>query len=497
MRNMPAIKRTPSGFTLVEMLIIAPIVILFIGGFVGLLVAMTGDSLKRHAQNIMTYETQAALEDIETSTAKASSFLTTTGTLQDKQGKGDTGGTAFTNTTSGAPDTLIFASPATTKNPYDSTRSLVYTGSGTCDSAQPVYTYTSVYFIDSGGTLYKRTILPTSSTPCTTPYQQGSCSAAVMASAPPSYCKVEDNKLLENVSGFSVQYFDSDGNSSTATTATSANVTIQTNRSVAGQALSYSGTARSTKQNTTTSSSSAIGSNAVTFAYTGASQTWQVPAGISLVQVEVWGAEGATSFSGKGGYAKGNLTVTPGQTLYIYVGQAGSIAACCGMQLTSNPFNGGGRGTTYNAVEGGGSGGGASDVRTTTSLSNRVIVAGGGGGGYIYSGAGNPAGGNGGGVTGNNGVDYPGYPNSAGKGGTQSAGGGGGYLSTGASAGVLGQGGNSPATNYGGGGGGGYYGGGGGDNTAGGGGSSYTGGVASGTTTAGLRSGNGQVVITY
>ena len=251
MRSMQATtNRSIAGFTLVEMLVIAPLVILFIGGFIGLLVALTGDSLKKHAQNISVYETQSALDDMEANAAKAIAFQTTTGTLQAKQGKDNSSGTAFTAVTSGSPDTLIVTAPATTKNVYDSGRSLVYTGSGTCDSSAPPYMYMLVYFVDSSNTLYKRTILPTDSTPCTTPYQQGSCSASVMASSPPTYCQVKDEKLLDNVTGPSIEYFDDSEDSSTADIGTSARITVQTNKTVAGQTVNYSGNLRVTLLNT-------------------------------------------------------------------------------------------------------------------------------------------------------------------------------------------------------------------------------------------------------
>jgi len=62
-----------------------------------------------------------------------------------------------------------------------------------------------------------------------------------------------------------------------------------------------------------------------------------------------------------GGYAQANLKVTPGETLYVVVGNSAG-------------FNGGGNaGTPF-------SGGGASDVRQGGSaLTNTVVVAGGGG----------------------------------------------------------------------------------------------------------------------
>ena len=746
-----------AGFTLIEVMVIAPIIILFIGAFIGLIVGLTGDSLQTRTSNEITYQVQSALDTIEAENGRSlGGYLTTTGTLTTPQGS-DNATTAFTVTNNDASstdnDTLILRSPATTLDPISPDRALIrYNSPNSCTatnaSDNPYYPITNVYFVASG-TLWQRTILPSSGTPCSTPWQKGSCAASQSLAG---VCKVYDTKLVDNVSSFSVQYLKADGSNqaaSSAGSATSIKVTIATSKSVAGRAITYTSSMRSAAASVTNdpvtvtfnytgsiqswtvptdvtsitvlakgaqggsgltytgglgasmqgtfavtpgqvlkilvgqqgfsdtsykasgggggsfvttsansplivaggggggggnsspsngspglttttggsspsfsggtgggggaagtgssggggltgngtssgysgpglsftnggtggtggncalgvaggfgggsggewcsmgatgagggysggagvnstgvaggggsynngtgqtntsgvqsgngqikitytsgggSSGSGVGTNTATFAYTGSSQTWQVPTGITQVQIECWGAEGATSVSGKGGYAKGNLTVTPGQTLYIYVGQAGVLASGSGMQFTTTTFNGGGRGTTYNATTGGGSGGGASDVRTTTALSTRIIVAGGGGSGYPGNG-GDPKGGDGGGTTGSNGVDYPGYSGSAGQGGTQSAGGYRGQLNSGGStiafSGALGQGGDSPSNNYGGGGGGGYYGGGGGDNTAGGGGSSYIGGVTGGTTTTGGRSGNGQVKITY
>ncbi len=131
------------------------------------------------------------------------------------------------------------------------------------------------------------------------------------------------------------------------------------------------------------------------YEYTGALQTYLVPAGVNSITIEAWGAEGGESDgsgshglvpAGQGGYAKGDLSVTPGQTLYIYVGGQGNINITY-QSLSAGGWNGGGDGWggwsgNWNAGNGtSGGGGGASDVRVGgTSLSDRVIVAGGGGG---------------------------------------------------------------------------------------------------------------------
>ncbi|WKZ76453.1 MAG: glycine-rich protein [Vicingaceae bacterium] len=70
------------------------------------------------------------------------------------------------------------------------------------------------------------------------------------------------------------------------------------------------------------------GTDSSVFNYTGALQIFTVPNGVTSVTIKVWGAQGGTSANpnngngngGLGGYAKGDLTVTPGQILNIYVG---------------------------------------------------------------------------------------------------------------------------------------------------------------------------------
>lgn len=227
-----------------------------------------------------------------------------------------------------------------------------------------------------------------------------------------------------------------------------------------------------------------------TFNYTGSAQTFTVPAGVSTVNIVAKGASGYTAGSyagGRGGSASGDLAVTPGETLYIYVGGAGTVAI--GNQVvTGGGFNGGGNGMNNGNTSGVvGGGGGASDVRQGGSaLTNRILVAAGGGGATRNS----APGGDGGGLIGGNGTGIGGF--SGGTGGSQVAGG--------TAGGALGQGGNAITSYVGwiGGGGGGYYGGG--TSTAhmaGGGGSSYVGGVSNGVTTAGVNTGAGVITLTY
>jgi glycine rich protein len=193
----------------------------------------------------------------------------------------------------------------------------------------------------------------------------------------------------------------------------------------------------------------------VTFFPTGGQQTLAVPAGVSTVHVTaVGGSGGGDGLGTPGGFgarASADLSVSPGQVLYVEVGgNAGS-----GLGSGAGGFNGGGAGGS-----GSGGGGGASDVRTSPmvasgSLASRLIVAGGGGGGASGAGGGNA------------GADGTGA--GAGKAGLDTGGGAGGDAPSGETgalpgdAGAIGAGGAGVGVDIGGaGGGGGLFGGGGG-----------------------------------
>ena len=181
--------------------------------------------------------------------------------------------------------------------------------------------------------------------------------------------------------------------------------------------------------------------------YTGSEQVFRAPVN-GWYKVQLWGARGGDdTYSGaNGAYVTGELHVTAGTSLYVYVGAPGRSGTGSGAGYNGGA-NPGGSGWS-------GSGGGATDIRTrsgawTSSLGSRIAVAAGGGGGGQFG-----YGGYGGALTGGSG-------NPGGSGGSQTHGGG--------SFGVGG----TPSPDGGGGGGGWYGGGAGNGDTGGGGGSSY------------------------
>jgi hypothetical protein len=212
------------------------------------------------------------------------------------------------------------------------------------------------------------------------------------------------------------------------------------------------------------------------FFVTGGPQSFTVPAGITSLQVDVFGAIGGSlAFSSglvgvaPGGRVGATLPVAPLEVLTIVVGGLGSGFA---------GFNGGGA----PGANGGLGGGGASEIRRG---GVRLVVAGGGGGWGLGIGESNSGQGGAGGLIGGTGTGTCG---GGGGGGTQVAGGAGGTGGSGGasgSPGVSGTGGKGAdgvgAGVGGSGGGGGYFGGGGGGacgvaggGGGGGGGSSYT-----------------------
>jgi hypothetical protein len=213
--------------------------------------------------------------------------------------------------------------------------------------------------------------------------------------------------------------------------------------------------------------SAAVVFNSTAVGPVGSMQYWTVPAGVTQITIEAFGAQ-AGNYAGKGARMKGTFTVIPGQNIKILVGQKG--------------------------LDGSGGGGGGGTFITDEN-NNPLIVAGGGSAGPApitnagnTNGGGGSCAGGGGGLTGNGG-------DAASSGGKSFVNGG--FGTGGCSAGAGGYGGGAGgeswcwcgSNNYGGGGG---YNGGAGNS----GGGSYNTGTNQ-SNTAGVQPGDGKVIITW
>jgi hypothetical protein len=256
--------------------------------------------------------------------------------------------------------------------------------------------------------------------------------------------------------------------------------------------------------------------NATGSGRTGAVQYYVVPPCVNQLDIEAFGAQGGNTNGGLGARVKGLFTVQPGDTLYLVVGQQGTVNICGGTGASS----GGGGGsfvwksngparTLLLAAGGGGGGNGNWPQPCRNGLGAVTATAGtqGNGAASALGGSnGNGGFGNGASGTGSGGAGWL----SAGQNSTYGTGCTGGlswplftggtgsvnFGSPGQGDGGFGGGGGAVCGN---GGGGGYSGGGGGEGSScragGGGGGSYNSG-SNQSNAAEVRSGNGQIIIT-
>lgn len=266
---------TNRGFTIIEMLVVAPIVILFIGAFIAAIVGMTGEVLTTRSANKLTYDIQDALNRIEQDVNSSAAFLSKNNiSITPPQGYNNDN-TNFKNVDSTNGNMLILNVYATTKNPQDVTSQVIYTKNqpNTCASpniaSNPPVMLNIVYFVKNNA-LYRRVLAPSfyDTVGCSVPWQTPSCARNVTG----SLCKGVDVSLVSGIASFDdfkIDYYPSQ--SSTAPNATavdtsstnpvrqtalqstnSIKVTINATSTIAGRTFSQSGTIRANSPNNDT-----------------------------------------------------------------------------------------------------------------------------------------------------------------------------------------------------------------------------------------------------
>lgn len=258
MQPMPKINKHSPAFTLVELLVAVPMIVVVIGIITGLMLVLVGNVIASNAKNQMIYDSQSALNQIEQDAFLSTSYVDTY-TAPAPQMKNDTSGAYDATPSSGTPD-IIFNQLGTTKNPLDPSRNITYYARpNPCSgeqAANDMFFLKVVYFVKSGA-LYRRSIVPlnnTNSTPdgdtvCATPWQRGSCTEGYAANA---RCQVKDTKLVDNVASMAVTYYNkaTPGTAITnASLADSLRVTMNLTRKAAGDNYSHSITLSATRTN--------------------------------------------------------------------------------------------------------------------------------------------------------------------------------------------------------------------------------------------------------
>lgn len=274
------IKARQKGFTIIELMVVAPIVILAIGSFVTVIVSMTGDVLVSRTANASLFSIQDSLNRIEQDIKLSSGFLATSGVTTNNNfalttGQGyDDGTGVFKNVSTANGTMLILNAVATTGNPILASSAYVYAIDplNACNSAQVIQnkpqSMNIIYFVKSG-TLWRRTVMQsgyanTSTNWCSVPWQLPSCTPGYVA----TFCKADDLQLATGLgtTGFTVQYFNSsnatienatasdtnvavtDANRSAALqSATTASVSITSSQTIAGRDNTQTATLRATR----------------------------------------------------------------------------------------------------------------------------------------------------------------------------------------------------------------------------------------------------------
>ena len=197
------------GFTMVELLVVLPIVTLIIIIVFNYMFVSYSAMLQENAEANLRLEGEVMLFDLEDELLFTTDYAETKSSdLSDSYAP--TGGWTY-NTN---PDTLIIYETSLTAPRRDPNREFVYKNQYGCGSSyNPIATNNLMYFTQQNTnnpykTLYRRTLIPQYSV-CGTNYKKQSCPAANVGTG---NCQVADTKLSENIVDFRVEYYD-EGNS--------------------------------------------------------------------------------------------------------------------------------------------------------------------------------------------------------------------------------------------------------------------------------------------
>lgn len=194
-----------SGFTLIEMLVVAPLIVIVIATIVGFMVSLVGSIVVSTARTQVQYNTQDALNQIEQDTFLSTSFLNSY-TPPSPQGRDDATGQFLASS-----NDIILEQPGISNNPADNIRQVVHYANRPNACADTNFRVNDLFYIKvvyfvKDTTLYRRTIVPdwntnlnNANTVCSNVWQRDSCSVING-----STCLTRDAALISNVSNISL-----------------------------------------------------------------------------------------------------------------------------------------------------------------------------------------------------------------------------------------------------------------------------------------------------
>lgn len=251
-----------AGFTLVEIAVVAPIVIIAITGILALLINLMGNNLAARAEVAIVHDVNATLTTIEDDVKIASRFLTTIdGDFSDPYGPNNAGATWNYNGGGEDSRTLIARTYATTLSPRDSRKQPVYLNENGCTPdtilTNPALTTNTIYFLHENN-LYRRVLTRSTSNACAEQFQRQSCPPDI--ASPNAICQANDTLLLRDVSAFKIAYYSTSSSTTPLNVygssdpnvlapAATVEITIEIDRRLSGQPFELTRSLRATKLN--------------------------------------------------------------------------------------------------------------------------------------------------------------------------------------------------------------------------------------------------------
>jgi hypothetical protein len=196
------LRATGHGFTLVEILVMSPVIMLTIIIMMSFLFNQYGQLTQEGAQINLNVEAQNIVFSMQDDIFYANEFSSNLNSNLNDNYDPSGGWTYNTN-----PDTLIISTPALTGNRRADDRQPVYINTEGCDEAvitenSPLYNNV-IYFV-SGTTLFKRIVTaPSTLATCGTSFVKTSCPSGSASSSCPA-----DRTMTSNLNSFNITYYD-------------------------------------------------------------------------------------------------------------------------------------------------------------------------------------------------------------------------------------------------------------------------------------------------
>lgn len=192
-----------SGFTLVEIMVVAPLVILIIGGMITAMIALSTGAMRSSAHSQLQHEVLTALDQIEQDVKLSIDFNTDT--------------IANTDTT---PNKLSLRSLATDKNPFNADRKLIKASDCTAASGGIFPTdalkYKMQYYVESNNVLRRKAVFDSGCDSSDVPWQ-----------------RAIDEKLISTNNEIILKITGTEANAKT--------IQLTVTKTVAGRDISYTG----------------------------------------------------------------------------------------------------------------------------------------------------------------------------------------------------------------------------------------------------------------